>query len=432
MKRNKVNIVTLGCSKNLVDSQKLMRQLEAGGYRVTSESEDPSDIVIINTCGFINDAKEESIDTIIGHATAIREQGHGKLFVMGCMAERYKNELEEAIPEVKEWFGVNRPAEIINRLGLVYRPELTGERVVTGPGHYAYLKIAEGCDRTCAFCAIPGIRGKYVSTPVEELVAEATFLASAGVKELLLIAQDLSYYGIDLYGKQSLTGLVSELSAVEGIEWIRLHYLYPSNFPMELLDLMESNPKVCRYIDIPIQHISDKMLKMMRRAHTAAGTRALLDEIRRRLPDAVIRTTVIAGHPGETEEDFKELLEFIKEFRFDRLGSFRYSHEEDTYGYINYRDDIPEKTKEKRVARIMELQQKISGELNEAAIGKTVRVIIDRKEGIFQIGRSAGDSPEVDQEIFITGAGKIKPGTFINVKITGSTEFDLYAEAAKD
>src|SRR5512133_3048638 len=432
MKRNKVNIVTLGCSKNLVDSQKLMRQLEAGGYRVTSESADPSDIVIINTCGFINDAKEESIDTIISHASAIKEQGHGKLFVMGCMAERYKDELEEAIPEVKEWFGVNRPSEIINRLGLVYRPELTGERVVTGPGHYAYLKIAEGCDRTCAFCAIPGIRGKYISTPVEDLVAEARFLASAGVKELLLIAQDLSYYGIDLYGKQSLTRLVSELSAVEGIEWIRLHYLYPSNFPMELLDLMESNPKVCRYIDIPIQHISDKMLRMMRRAHTAAGTRSLLEEIRRRLPDAVIRTTVIAGHPGETEEDFKELLGFIKEFRFDRLGSFRYSHEEDTYGYINYHDDIPEKTKEKRVSRIMELQQKISGELNEAAIGKTVKVIIDRKEGIFHIGRSAGDSPEVDQEIFITGAGQIKPGTFINVKITRSTEFDLYAEAAKD
>ncbi len=243
MKRNKVNIVTLGCSKNLVDSQKLMRQLEAGGYRVTSESEDPSDIVIINTCGFINDAKEESIDTIISHAAAIKEQGHGKLFVMGCMAERYKDDLEEAIPEVKEWFGVNRPSEIINRLGLVYRPELTGERVVTGPGHYAYLKIAEGCDRTCAFCAIPGIRGKYISTPVEELVAEAGFLAAAGVKELLLIAQDLSYYGIDLYGEQSLTRLVSELSAVEGIEWIRLHYLYPSNFPMELLDLMAVKPE---------------------------------------------------------------------------------------------------------------------------------------------------------------------------------------------
>ena len=432
MKRNKVNIITLGCSKNLVDSQKLMRQLEADGYRVTSESADPSDIVIINTCGFINDAKEESIETIIGHAAAIKEQGHGRLFVMGCMAERYKDELVEAIPEVKEWFGVNRPAEIINRLGLVYHPELTGERVVTGPGHYAYLKIAEGCDRTCAFCAIPGIRGKYISTPVEDLVAETRFLASTGVKELILIAQDLSYYGIDLYGKQSLTHLVSELASVEGIEWIRLHYLYPSNFPMDLLDLMQSNPKVCKYIDIPIQHISDKMLKMMRRAHSGAETSALLNEIRRRMPDAVVRTTVIAGHPGETEEDFRELLSFIKEFRFNRLGSFRYSHEEDTYGYINYHDDIPEKTKEKRVSRIMKLQQKISGELNEASIGKTVKVIIDRKEGIFHIGRSASDSPEVDQEIFITGAGKIKPGTFINVKITGSTEFDLYAEAAKD
>ena len=431
MKRNKVNIVTLGCSKNLVDSQKLMRQLEAGGYQVSGESRDPSDIVIINTCGFIHDAKEESIETIIGYAAALKEQGHGKLFVMGCLAERYRDELIEAIPEVKEWFGVNRPAEIINRLGLVYRPELTGERVLTGASHYAYLKIAEGCDRTCAFCAIPGIRGKYISTPVEDLVAETRFLAAAGVKELILIAQDLSYYGIDLYGKQTLTRLVSELSAVEGIEWIRLHYLYPSNFPADLPDLMKSNPKICRYIDIPIQHISDNMLKKMRRAHSGQETRALLHKIREELPDAVIRTTVIAGHPGETEEDFRELLGFIEEFRFDRLGSFRYSHEEDTYGYINYRDEIPEKTKEKRVSQIMKLQEKISGELNEAAIGNTVRVIIDRKEGVFLVGRSAGDSPEVDQEIFITGGGKAEPGTFINVKITGSTEFDLYAEALK-
>jgi len=432
VKKNKVNIITLGCSKNLVDSQKLMRQLEAGGYSVTGDSSDPSDIVIINTCGFIHDAKEESIETIIGHAEAIKEQGHGKLFVMGCMAERYKDDLAVAIPEVEDWFGVNRPDEIITSLGLMYHPELTGERIITGPGHYAYLKIAEGCDRTCAFCAIPGIRGKYISAPVEELVAETEFLASKGVKELILIAQDLSYYGIDLYGKQMLTHLVSELAAVKGIEWIRLHYLYPSNFPMEILDLMNSNAKVCKYIDIPIQHISENMLKKMRRAHGGADTRALLKEIRKRLPDAVIRTTVIAGHPGETGDDFRELLSFIKEFRFDRLGAFRYSHEEDTYGYINYQDDIPEKTKESRVSKIMKLQQKISGELNEAAVGRTIKIIIDRKEGLFQVGRSAGDSPEVDQEILITGTAKIKPGTFINVKITGSTEYDLYAEALKD
>ena len=429
MKRNKVNIVTLGCSKNLVDSQKLMRQLEAGGYRVSGDSSEPSDIVIINTCGFIHDAKEESIDTIIEHASAIKKRGHGRLFVMGCMSQRYKNELEKAIPEVKNWFGVNNPAEVINSLGLQYQPELTGERVITGPGHYAYLKIAEGCDRTCAFCAIPAIRGRYTSTPVEELVAEARFLALKGVKELILIAQDLSYYGLDIYGRQKLPELIRELSAIEGIEWIRLHYLYPSNFPMEILDLMKADPKICRYIDLPIQHISDNVLKKMRRAHDSKDTRSLLAEIRRRVPDAVIRTTVIAGHPGETDDDFNELLSFIKEFRFDRLGAFRYSHEDATFGYINYRDDVNEKLKEKRVSRIMKLQQKISGEINTSNEGKTMKVIIDGKEGIFYIGRSQHDSPEVDQEILVISHEKIEPGTFIQVKITGSTEFDLYAEA---
>ncbi len=427
MKKNRVNIVTLGCSKNLVDSQKLMRQLQAGGYSVTAESSDPSDIVIINTCGFIHDAKEESIDTIIRYAEEVKKEGRGRLFVMGCMVERYRQELAAAMPEVKEWFGVNRPGEIISRLGLVYQPGLTGERVMTGPRHYAYLKISEGCDRTCSFCAIPEIRGPYISTPPEDLVAEAEFLASHGVKELILIAQDLTLYGLDLYGRQMLPDLVRKISAVNGIEWIRLHYLYPTDFPHEILDMMQSDPKICRYIDLPIQHIADPVLRIMRRSHDSRDTRALLRNIRMKLPDAAIRTTVIAGHPGETEKEFGELLGFIEEFRFERLGAFRYSHEESTYSFLKYVDDISEKTKERRVARIMELQQRISGEINASLVGSVMKVIIDRKEGVFHVGRSQFDSPEVDQEILITSSGKIEPGTFIDVKITGSTEFDLYA-----
>lgn len=430
MKRNKVNIVTLGCSKNTVDSQKLMRQLQAGGYNVNADSADQSDIVIINTCGFIHDAKEESIETILRHGEAIKREGRGHLFVMGCMVERYKEELVSALPEVNAWFGVNKPGEIISRLGLAYHHELSGERVLSGVRHYAYLKISEGCDRTCAFCAIPDIRGRYTSVPVDELVAEAEYLASEGVKELILIAQDLTCYGIDINGKQMLPLLVRRLSEVKGIEWIRLHYLYPSGFPLELLDIMQSDPKICRYIDLPIQHISDNVLLKMRREHSGNDTRALLNEIRRRVPDAAIRTTVIAGHPGETEEDFNSLLNFIGEFRFDRLGAFRYSHEDETYASLKYSDDIPEKIKEKRVASIMELQQKISGELNESKVGRTMMVIVDRKEGLFHIARSQYDSPEVDQEILITSDLKIEPGTFVKVKITGSTEFDLYAVLA--
>ncbi len=430
MKNNRVNIVTLGCSKNAVDSQKLMRQLQAGGYIVTAESADPSDIIIINTCGFIHDAKEESIDIILRYAEAIKKEGRGRLYVMGCMVERYRDELAGIMPEVNIWFGVNKPAEILSHLGLAYHPELTGERVLTGPRHYAYLKISEGCDRTCSFCAIPEIRGRYISTPLEDLLAEAEFLASQGVKELILIAQDLTLYGLDLYGRQMLTELVRQISVVKDIEWIRLHYLYPADFPHEILEMMQSESKICRYIDIPIQHISDLMLKRMRRLHDSRETRALLNEIRFKLPDAAIRTTVIAGHPGETEKDFNALLSFIEEFRFERLGAFRYSHEDNTFSFLNYTDNITEKTKEKRVARIMELQQRISGEINASLIGSVMRVIVDRKEGVFHIGRSQYDSPEVDQEILIASAGKIEPGTFINVKITGSTEFDLYAVPA--
>lgn len=428
MKANRVNIVTLGCSKNTVDSQKLMRQLEAGGYVVTHDSDDPADIVIINTCGFIHDAKEESIDTIVSHAKAIRKAGRGKLFVMGCLVERYRNELQHELPEVDGWFGVNRPQEIISRLGLVYRQELNGERIMTGPSHYAYLKVSEGCDRTCAFCAIPDIRGRYISTPPDELVAEVRLLADRGVKELILIAQDLTQYGTDLYGRQMLPDLVRRLSEIKDLGWIRLHYLYPSGFPIEILEMMQDNPKICRYIDLPIQHISDSVLKMMRREHSSAETRRLLNDIRRMVPDAAVRTTVIAGHPGETEKEFRELLDFIAEYRFDRLGAFRYSHEENTFGALNYKDIVAEKTKETRVAKIMELQQEISAARNAALTGSVIKVIADRREGLFLVGRSQHDSPEVDQEILITGAKNIEPGTFLDVKITGSTEFDLYAE----
>ncbi len=428
MKRNRVNIVTLGCSKNTVDSQKLMRQLEAGGYTVFAESDDPADIVVINTCGFIFDAKEESVDTIIRHAEAIRKEGRGKLFVMGCLVERYRNELTDSLPEVDGWFGVNRPQEIISHLGLAYRQELTGERIMTGPTHYAYLKVSEGCDRTCAFCAIPDIRGRYISTPVEELIEEAGKLATGGVKELILIAQDLSLYGTDLYGRQMLPELVRRLAEIESLGWIRLHYLYPADFPMEILEMMQDNSKICRYIDLPIQHISDKVLRMMRREHDSAGTRRLLEEIRRKVPDAAVRTTVIAGHPGETDKEFQELLDYIRDYRFDRLGAFRYSHEENTHAALKYSDTIPERIKEKRVAGIMELQQEISAGRNAAMAGSIMKVIIDRREGMFHVGRSQHDSPEVDQEILVTGAKNIEPGTFIDVKITGSTEFDLYGE----
>ncbi|MRR22237.1 30S ribosomal protein S12 methylthiotransferase RimO [bacterium] len=428
MKRNRVNIVTLGCSKNTVDSQKLMRQLEAGGYMVESDSADPADIVIINTCGFIHDAKEESVDTIIRHAESLKKEGRGKLFVMGCLVERYRNEVQNELPEVDGWFGVNRPQEIITRMGLAYKQELTGERIMTGPRHYAYLKVSEGCDRTCAFCAIPDIRGRYISEPIDNLVDEAGKLAAGGVRELILIAQDLTLYGLDLYGRQMLPELVRRLTEIPDLGWVRLHYLYPSDFPMEILEMMQDNPKICRYIDLPVQHISDKVLKMMRREHDSAGTRRLLSDIRNMLPDAAIRTTVIAGHPGETEKEYRELLDFIGEYRFDRLGAFRYSHEENTYAALKYEDSVPEKTKEKRVAGIMKLQQDISASRNASMIGREVRVIIDRKEGLFNVGRSQHDSPEVDQEILVTGIKNIEPGTFIDVKITGSTEFDLYAE----
>jgi ribosomal protein S12 methylthiotransferase len=429
MTNKKINIVTLGCSKNVVDSEKLLKQLNAGGYDIVYDSEDVSArTVIINTCGFINDAKEESVDTILRFVRA-REAGKiDNLYVMGCLSERYVDALKHEIPEVKRYFGVNNMTEILDELGVSLRDDLLTERTITGPGHYAYLKISEGCDRTCAFCAIPAIRGKYISRPVEELVEEAAFLAKNGVKELILIAQDLSYYGLDLYKKQALPGLVKELLKIESLDWIRLHYLYPANFPMELIPLIRDNPRICRYIDIPVQHITDNMLGLMKRSHNRRETEYILNTLRNEIPGAVIRTTLIAGHPGETEKDYTELKDFIKQFRFDRLGVFAYSHEEDTYSWKEYKDEISSEVKEDRVAELMEIQQNISAELNESFVGRVFRVIIDRREGEFFTGRTEYDSPEVDQEVLVRAEYDLTPGNFYNIKINQAADFDLYGE----
>ena len=427
MNNNKINIVTLGCSKNVVDSEKLLKQLNAGGYDVIYNSDDVSaGTVIINTCGFINDAKEESIDTILRFVKA-KEAGHiNNLYVMGCLSERYMSALKHEIPEVKRYFGVNNMSDILDELCVALKPELLTDRTMTGPAHYAYLKISEGCDRTCAFCAIPAIRGKYISRPIDDLIKEASLLARNGIKELILIAQDLSYYGIDLYRKQSLPQLVTELLKIESIEWIRLHYLYPANFPSELISLFRENPRICRYIDIPVQHITDNMLGLMKRSHNRKETETILNKLRNEIPGAKIRTTLITGHPGESEEDYLELKEFIKSFKFDRLGVFAYSHEEDTYSFNEYKDEIPAKVKEARVAELMEVQQSISFELNEKFIGKIFKVIIDRREGEFFIGRTEFDSPEVDQEVLISKEYNLNPGNFYNIRITKTSDFDLY------
>ena len=429
MKSKKINIVTLGCSKNVVDSEKLLKQLNAGGYEVSYNSDEfKAGTVIINTCGFINDAKEESIDTILQFVKAQKSGDIDNLYVMGCLSERYADALRHEIPEVKKYFGVNNMTDVLNELGLNLRDDLLSDRTLTGPGHYAYLKISEGCNRTCAFCAIPAIRGKYISRSIDDLVKEASQLALNGVKELILIAQDLSYYGLDLYRRQALPELITELLKIESFEWIRLHYLYPANFPMELIPLINENPRICRYIDIPVQHITDNMLDIMKRSHNRRDTLSILNTLRKEIPGAVIRTTLIAGHPGETEKDFLELKEFITDFRFDRLGVFAYSHEEDTYSYLEYRDEIPSDIKESRVAELMEIQQNISAELNEAYSGKILKVIIDREEGEFFVGRTEFDSPEVDQEVLIAAEYNLKAGEFYNILITKSTEFDLYGE----
>ena len=431
MQKKKINIVTLGCSKNIVDSEKLLKQLEAGGYTITHDEDDFSaGIVIVNTCGFINDAKEESVDTILKFVRA-REAGKiENLYVMGCLSERYAESLKSEIPEVNRYFGVNNMSDILVELNVKFRDDLTTSRTITTPGHYAYLKVSEGCDRSCAFCAIPAIRGKCISRPIEDLVEEARNLAEKGIKELILIAQDLSYYGIDLYKTQKLPELVFELLKIESFGWIRLHYLYPSNFPVKLIPIIRENPRICRYIDIPIQHITDNMLGLMKRSHNRKETEMILNKLRKEIPGAVIRTTLIAGHPGETEDEFLELKRFVSEFRFNRLGVFAYSHEEDTFSYNNYKDEIPEEIKESRVSEIMELQQSISAELNEALVGKTLKVIIDRREGEFFIGRTEFDSPEVDQEVLIPIEYNLKPGNFYQITILQSSDFDLFGKPA--
>ncbi|MCJ7449127.1 MAG: 30S ribosomal protein S12 methylthiotransferase RimO [Bacteroidales bacterium] len=429
MKNNKIRIVTLGCSKNIVDSEKLLRQVQKGGFRLIHDTDSASaGTVIINTCGFINDAKEESIDTILRYIRAKESGLIDNLYVIGCLSERYMDALKSEIPEVDKYFGVNSMKEILEELGIRYSKDLLTQRVFTGPGHYAFLKISEGCDRTCAFCIIPSIRGKYISRPLEELVTEANHLAESGVKELILIAQDLSYYGLDLYRRQKLPKLISELLKIESFEWIRLHYLYPANFPSDLIPLIAENPRICRYVDIPVQHISDKMLGLMKRSHNRRETEAILYRLRNEIPAAVIRTTLIAGHPGETENEFLELKEFVESFRFDRLGVFKYSHEEGTYSCDNYEDDIPEAVKEYRVAELMRIQQNISAEINESLVGRIFKVIIDRREGEFFVGRTEYDSPEVDQEVLVSSEYTLKPGNFYQIIITQSTDFDLFGK----
>lgn len=431
MKNKHINIVTLGCSKNVVDSEKLLRQLKAGGYTVTWDSDNTTaDTVIINTCGFIGDAKEESIDTILRFVNAKEKGRIGNLYVMGCLSERYKQQLMAEIPEVDKYFGVNNITDILKEAGISYHDNLQTSRILTNPGHYAYLKVSEGCDRTCAFCAIPMIRGKCISRPVEELVREAGELAGSGVKELILIAQDLSYYGLDLYKKNKLPDLLEELLKLNEFEWIRLHYLYPAGFPDDIIRLIHDNPQICNYIDIPIQHISDNMLKLMRRSYGRREAEEILYRLRDQLPEAVIRTTLIAGHPGETENDYLDLRRFIGEFRFDRLGVFAYSHEEDTYSYLNYKDEIPDHVKESRVSELMEIQQTISAGKNELLKGKIFKVLIDRKEGDYFCGRTEYDSPEVDQEVLIPVEYDLKPGNFYNIQITQSAEFDLFGKPA--
>ena len=429
MRSGKINIVTLGCSKNVVDSEKLLRQLKAGGYTVTWDPDNASaDTVIINTCGFIGDAKEESIDTILRFVRAKEEGRIRNLYVMGCLSERYKEQLMKEIPEVDRYFGVKNITDILNETGISYQNNLLTSRILTSPGHYAYLKVSEGCDRTCAFCSIPLIRGKCISRPLEELVKEADELADSGVKEIILIAQDLSYYGLDLYKRNKLTDLLRELLKLNRFEWIRLHYLYPAGFPDDLIGIIQDNQQICKYIDIPIQHISDNMLKLMRRSYGRGEAEEILYRLRDRLPDAVIRTTLIAGHPGETENDYLELRRFIREFRFDRLGVFAYSHEEGTYSFDNYKDEIPDSVKESRVSELMEIQQAISAEKNESLIGKIFKVLIDKREEEHFTGRTEYDSPEVDQEVLIPVQYDLKPGNFYNIRIVQSAEFDLYGK----
>ena len=432
LKKNKINVITLGCSKNVYDSEVLMGQLRASGKDVAHEApaHEEGNIIVINTCGFIDNAKAESVNTILEYADKKDRGIVDKVFVTGCLSERYRPDLEKEIPNIDQFFGTTELPLLLKALGADYKHELLGERLTTTPKNYAYLKIAEGCDRPCSFCAIPLMRGKHVSQPIEKLVAEATSLARNGVKELILIAQDLTYYGLDLYKKRNLAELLEALCKVEGIEWIRLHYAFPAGFPMDVLDLMRREPKICNYIDIPLQHISDNILKSMRRGTTHEKTTRLLKDFRAAVPGMAIRTTLIVGYPGETEEDFNILKQWVQEMRFERLGCFAYSHEENTHAYL-LEDDVPADVKQHRANEIMEIQSQISWELNQEKIGKVFRCVIDRKEGSHFVGRTEFDSPDVDNEVLIDATKHyLKTGEFAMIRISEATEFDLYGEPA--
>ena len=426
----RVDIINLGCSKNLVDSEKLMSQLRSQGIRTRLDpSRVNADVLVINTCGFILDAKEESVNTILDAIDAKKKGQISKIYAMGCLIQRYRNELVPEMPEVDAWFGVEEIREVVTSLNLSFNPEVLNQRDTSTPSHYAYLKVSEGCSRNCSFCAIPAIRGKHVSRKMEDILEEAEYLAKHGVKELLLIAQDLSYYGRDLYRKSMLAELLGKLAGVAGIEWIRLHYAYPESFPEGLLEMMANEPKICHYLDIPFQHISDRMLKLMNRGYSKADTLSLISRIREKMPEAALRTTLLVGHPGETDEDFTELLDFVREARFERLGVFTYSPEEGTKSGDFYTDDVPEEVKQDRYNTVMELQQKISAEINQSRIGSRHKVVIDRTEGDYHIARSQYDSPEVDQEILIpVASGKVSPGEFHTVVIKKADDYDLFAD----
>lgn len=428
-KKNKVNVITLGCSKNLVDSEVMMAQLRGNDIDVAHQSaDDDRNIIIVNTCGFIDRAKEESINTILEYSEAKNEGMIDKLYVTGCLSQRYKDDLAKEIPEVDAWFGTLELPALLSKFNADYKHELIGERVLTTDTHYAYLKISEGCNRTCSFCAIPLMRGKHISKPIEELVAEAKNLVKNGVKEVMLIAQELTYYGLDIYKERKLAELLEALSDVDGLEWIRLHYAYPSKFPMEILPVMRERANICNYLDIPLQHASDNVLKRMRRQITRQETEELINKIREEVPGIAIRTTMLVGFPGETEEDFEELLDFARKMRFDRLGCFQYSHEENTIAH-DFEDDIAEEVKAERASRLMEVQGEISFDINQEKVGNTYKVLIDRLEGGEFVGRTEFDSPEVDNEVLIDASQHyLRIGDFAEIEITDATEFDLIGQ----
>ncbi|OFY67373.1 MAG: ribosomal protein S12 methylthiotransferase RimO [Bacteroidetes bacterium RIFCSPLOWO2_02_FULL_36_8] len=432
IKKNKINVVTLGCSKNIVDSEILMGQLKASGFNVTHESNNGhSNIIIINTCGFIDNAKQESINTILDFASAKDKKLIDKLYVTGCLSERYKDDLMKEIPQVDNWFGTQDLPRLLKTVGADYKHELIGERLLTSPSHFAYVKISEGCDRPCSFCAIPIMRGKHKSKPEQEILTEIKKLVKNGVREVILIAQDLTYWGVDINGKRTLAELLQKISDIENLEWIRLQYAFPSQFPEDVFQVIRERKNICKYLDIPLQHISDKMLKIMRRGITTQRTKDLIYQIRQEIPGVALRTTLITGHPGEDENDFEELLEFVESTRFERLGIFTYSHEEGTHSY-SMDDSVPEEVKKMRAEKVMDLQQGISCELNDAKIGKTFKVLIDRKEKEYFIGRTEFDSPEVDNEVLIKAEGDyLRIGDFVNIRITSADDFDLYGVLAK-